>query len=297
MKHKSSFNLVFPGLLRRRKNPSSSHVPSRPGLRVLLALLVISSTASLDAAETAPPDGAPPPAPTGPKIEFEKPIYDFGKVRAGDPVKHTFIFTNLGDATLILANVQPSCGCTTAGEWSRQVEPGKTGTIPVQFNSGNYSGPVTKTVTVTSNDKRQPSLGLQIKGTLWKPIEVTPQLAVLNLPAGAQTNATTVVRIVSNLDEPITLSAPESNNRAFTAQLTPTQPGKEFQLTISAAPPFEPGKAQAQITLKTSSTNSPLLTVNAWANVQPTVAAHPAPPPLAPLSDPSQIQNPATKSF
>jgi len=29
----------------------------------------------------------------------------------------------------------------------------------VQFNSGNNSGPVSKSVTVSSNDKRQPSLG------------------------------------------------------------------------------------------------------------------------------------------
>jgi hypothetical protein len=164
----------------------------------------------------------------------------------------------------------------------------------VQFNSGNYSGPVTKTVTVTSNDKRQPSLGLQIKGALWKPIEVTPQFAVLNVPSGGQTDATTRVRILSNLDEPITLSAPESNNRAFTALLAPTQPGKEFQLTISAAPPFEPGKAQAQITLKTSSTNMPLITISDLANVQPALAVS---PPTHPLAPPSPARDPATKSL
>lgn len=270
-------------------------LPSQPGPCVFLTLLLISPAVSpLEAAETALPGGPVSPTATGPKLQFEAPVYDFGKVRAGEPVKHTFIFTNLGDATLILANVQPSCGCTTAGEWTRQVEPGKTGTIPVQFNSGNYSGPVTKTVTVTSNDKTRPSAVLQIKGTLWKPIEVTPQMAVLNVPLGTQTNVVTVVRIVSNLDEPITLSAPESNNRAFTAQLTPTQPGKEFQLTISAAPPFEPGKAQAQITLKTSLTNMPLITINALVSVQPALAASPLPQPLAP---PSPSGRPATKSL
>src|ERR1017187_3101116 len=68
--------------------------------------------------------------------------------------------------------------------------------------------------------------------------------------------------VLLTLLEPITLSARESNNRAFTAQLNPTQPGKKFQLTISAAPPFEPGKAQAQITLKTSSTKMPLITIS-----------------------------------
>src|ERR1017187_2295105 len=103
--------------------------------------------------------------------------------------------------------------------------------------------------------------------------------------------------VLLTLLEPITLSARESNNRAFTAKLTPTQPGKEFQLTISAAPPFEPGKAQAQITLKTSSTNMPLLTVTAWAHVHPAPAAHPPPQALAPPAVPSPVQNSTPKSF
>ena len=70
----------------------------------------------------------------GPKIQFETQLYEFGRVRAGDPVKYTYVFTNTGDALLVLNNVQPQCGCTAAGEWTKQVEPGQTGKIPIQFN-------------------------------------------------------------------------------------------------------------------------------------------------------------------
>ncbi len=79
-----------------------------------------------------------------PKIVFATPVYDFGKVKSGDPVKYTYVFTNTGDATLTLSDVHPSCGCTTAGDWTRQVEPGKTGAIPVQFNSAAYGGATTR---------------------------------------------------------------------------------------------------------------------------------------------------------
>ena len=261
--------------------------PSGLALWVLLALPLLHPAPSLlAAAEVLLPDGTGSANNTGPRIQFETTAYDFGKLRAGEPVKHTFLFTNLGDATLVLSNVQPSCGCTTAGEWSRQVEPGQTGTIPLQFNSANYSGPVTKTVTVTSNDRRQPSLGLQIKGTLWKPIEVIPQFAVLNLPVEASGQATTVVHILNNLDEPITLAEPESNNHAFAARVSTLKPGREFQLSITATAPIEPANAQAQIRLQTSATNMPIITVTAWANVQ----RPPAPnPPLSirrPLAQP-----------
>jgi len=211
----------------------------------------------------------------GPKIQFATPVYDFGKVKSGEPVKYTFIFTNTGDEMIFITNVQPSCGCTTAGEWSRQVEAGKTGTIPVQFNSANYNGQVMKTVTVTSNDKTQPSVGLQLKGTVWKPIEVNPQFAAINVPAESQEPVKTEVRIINNMDEVLEVWAPESNNKAFTAQVKTNTAGKEFVVTISTVPPLEAGNVQATITLKTSSTNMPVVNITAWANVQAVVVVNP----------------------
>src|SRR5689334_22874776 len=89
----------------------------------------------------------PAPSTGGPQIQFDNQVYDFGKVTAGDVVKHTFVFTNTGTQTLELSDVHPSCGCTTAGDWTRKVEPGQTGSIPLQVNTANFNGAVTKTVT------------------------------------------------------------------------------------------------------------------------------------------------------
>lgn len=224
-------------------------------------------------ATTAPATATP--ASGGAKIHFQTPVYDFGKVKSGEPVKYTYYFTNTGTDTLYLTNVQPSCGCTTAGDWSRKVDPGQTGTIPIQFNSANYGGQVLKTITVTSNDKDQHSIGLQLKGTVWKPVDVSPMFAVMTIPPDSQSNVTTKVHIVNNMEEPITLNPPESSNKAFIAQLRTNTPGKDFEMTITAMPPFEQQNMQSQITLKTSSTNVPTLSVTAWANVQQAVVVSP----------------------
>ena len=95
---------------------------------VSVCSLLVAGTAILSAQQAppapAPTSAAPPPVTIGaigPKIAFETPVYDFGKVKSGDLVKHTFTFTNTGDELLILTNVQPSCGCTTAGEWTKKV--------------------------------------------------------------------------------------------------------------------------------------------------------------------------------
>ncbi len=223
----------------------------------------------------AAPDSAPGTNTAGARIQFATPVYDFGKVRSGELVKYAYAFTNIGDRLLELTAVRPSCGCTTAGEWSRKVEPGQTGSIPIQFNSGNFNGQVAKTITVTCNDTNKPSVVLQLKGTIWKAVDVTPQYAVLNLTVESPTNSTTV-RIVSNEEGPLTLFAPESNNKVFDAEVKTNQPGKEFLVIIKAVPPLPLGSTRGIVSLKTSSTNMPIISITAIANVQPAVGVAPS---------------------
>ena len=224
-----------------------------------------------------------------PRIQFDNTVWDFGRLPAGEVFKHTFFFTNVGSSVLELTQVQPGCGCTTAGEWTRRLEPGQTGSIPMQFNSANFQGPVLKNVVVHSNDKKQPNTILQIKGTLWKAIEVVPQFVMINVMPDSLA-ASNVVQIINNGEDYLVLSNPESNNPLFHANLLTNRPGKEFQLIISARPgEMTNNMAQGQITMKTSSASVPVVAVTAWANVQP--ALNIAPPqvvlPAGPLKTPT----------
>ncbi len=176
---------------------------------------------------------------------------------------------------LEIKDVHPSCGCTTAGEWSRQVEPGQTGTIPIQFNSGNFTGQIGKSISVTCNDPAQPTETLHIKGTVWRPIDVIPQSAILNLSAESPSNATTV-RIINNLEEPLTLSNLQCKSSAFAAELTTNQPGKAYSVLIKTVPPWPTNSVNGQVTLQTSATQMNLITITAWANVQPVLTAMPS---------------------
>lgn len=211
----------------------------------------------------------------GPKIQFNTPVHDFGKISAGEVVNYSYIFTNVGDAQLIITNVQPSCGCTAAAAWTREVEPGKTGAIPIQFNSANFGGPVAKMVTVVCNDKTQPAVYLQIKGTIWKPIEVTPTYAVINVPPES-TGGSTTVKILNNMEAALFLGKPAANQPGFALDMKTNQPGKEYELTVSTVPPLKPGNVQAEIKIPTSATNTPTLSVRIWANVQPALSILPA---------------------
>ena len=85
------------------------------------------------------------------RIVFEEMAHDFGTMKEGAVVEHTFDFKNEGKVPLIISNVRSSCGCT-APSWPKDpIEPGKKGKIQVRFNSsGKYEQQV-KPVIITAN--------------------------------------------------------------------------------------------------------------------------------------------------
>src|SRR5688572_3519378 len=211
----------------------------------------------------------------GPKIQFAQPVFDFGRVKAGEVVKHAFVFTNTGSANLEILDVKPGCGCTAAGTWDKLVEPGKTGSIPLQLNSTGFGGKITKSANIFCNDPAQSNVVLQITGTVWKPLELTPASAMFNLRSEDQTNETRILRIVSNLEEPVTLSDPVCSNAFFRAELKVVRPGKEFELLVTALTPITNATLHAPIAIKTSSREQPEINTYAYATVLPAISVMP----------------------
>ncbi|HTO15869.1 MAG TPA: DUF1573 domain-containing protein [Edaphocola sp.] len=101
----------------------------------------------------------------GPKIEFKKVKHDYGTVKQGADGTCTFEFKNTGKKPLIISNAQASCGCTVP-EWPKQpIAPHKTAVIKVKYDT-NRTGPINKSVTITSNATNEPTKVLQIVGTV-----------------------------------------------------------------------------------------------------------------------------------
>lgn len=239
----------------------------------------------------------------GPRIQFATTNYEFGKVHAGEVVKYTYAFTNIGDEPLEINAVHPGCGCTTATEWTHHAEPGQGGTIPVQFDSTKFNGPVHKLVTVTSNDKQQPNVNLQLSGTVWKEFEIIPPYPVLTVGPEA-TNTFVNVRVICNLDDPIAISTVASSNPDFGTEIIRTNvPGKEFLLRIFPLPHTNSGSIQAKVILNTSSDKLPVIEVPFWANLLPVITL--SPPeillPAMPLADKATptllLQNNTSRPF
>ena len=84
-------------------------------------------------------------------IEVPETKFDFGRIKEGDKVRHTYMVKNAGDNPLLIANVQVSCGCTAPFYSKDPIAPGQTGEITLEFNSAGKHDTVTKNAMITSN--------------------------------------------------------------------------------------------------------------------------------------------------
>lgn len=98
-------------------------------------------------------------------MAFQESEYDFGTIKEGEVVEHTFMFTNTGKAPLVIESASASCGCT-APDWTKTpVAPGEQGQVKVRFDSKNKAGQQSPTVTIRANTEPN-IMRISMKGTV-----------------------------------------------------------------------------------------------------------------------------------
>lgn len=117
-----------------------------------------------------------------PQIQFEKTVYDFGKVSVVESVTGSFKYKNVGDAVLKIEPPKASCGCTVAELKQDSLKPGESGELAFTFNLGRVRAEMAKQITITSNDPKTPVVGLTIKADYTplyelNPLTLAPELA------------------------------------------------------------------------------------------------------------------------
>ncbi|MDL1974393.1 MAG: DUF1573 domain-containing protein [Deltaproteobacteria bacterium] len=70
----------------------------------LAVILVLGCVTALTADQTGEADKGDVPLPG---ILIDEPVFDFGSLYEGDPVLHTFVIRNKGDAGLVIEKVKP----------------------------------------------------------------------------------------------------------------------------------------------------------------------------------------------
>lgn len=96
-------------------------------------------------------------------IKFDRLEYDFGSIQQASVVIAKFTFKNTGNSTLVIERIKTGCGCTSTLLSKKELNPGEQGSIEIAFDSEGYSGQVTRTVSVFTNDPANKEVKLKIK--------------------------------------------------------------------------------------------------------------------------------------
>lgn len=102
------------------------------------------------------------------KFKWESTLHNFGTIKVGEVVNHTFKFTNVGTEDLIISSTSASCGCTVPKHTKKPIPPGGTGEITVRYDSkGKPAGQQSPIITVVANTSPKQTR-LNLRGVLEK---------------------------------------------------------------------------------------------------------------------------------
>jgi cytochrome c biogenesis protein CcdA len=90
-------------------------------------------------------------------------FYDFGVVKEGETIKHTFILKNNEDVPVNIKEVNTSCACTSPKFDTKVVQPGKEVPIEISFNTQGYLGMRKRQLFVHTDSKVSPLVIFEIQ--------------------------------------------------------------------------------------------------------------------------------------
>lgn len=101
-----------------------------------------------------------------PVAVFQDIEFDFGDIKQGEKIEHTFEFKNTGKSNLLIRKIHSTCGCTTVNPKSDIIKSGETSELKAIFNSAGKTGPQSKSIYITTNSPTNPVITLRLKGNV-----------------------------------------------------------------------------------------------------------------------------------
>jgi Protein of unknown function (DUF1573) len=246
---------------------------ARLGCLVAAGLFVV---AGLEAQKPA----GKPAAAAAPKIEISPETKDAGTVAKGQVVQAVFVVKNTGGADLVISDARPSCGCTVAS-FDKVIKPGTEGKIQSSVDTKSFSGPISKSVLVVSNDPDRPQMNLFIKALVKPFVDVLPQ-AFVRFSVIKGDNAGQDVILLSE-EKGFRPTIAETSQPYVKAEILPAgdkdkiagRPGDQYKLRINVTPDAPEGLLNAPIRIATGVSQQPTVEVPVSGIIRPRVSVTP----------------------
>lgn len=130
--------------------------------------------------------------------------YDWGTTYPKDsPLKAKIKIKNAGNDILKIYEVKPGCGCTTAPLDKNELKQGEEATLDVSLNISSYTGNITKSIRITSNDPVNKDSFLYLKTNVFRPVVVLPNTNVTNRDMELNKEGSFEFQLKNQSDKPI----------------------------------------------------------------------------------------------
>jgi len=101
-----------------------------------------------------------------PVVSYDSESFDFGNIKPDSKSEHIFNLKNAGKKDLIIRNVMSSCGCTAVSPSKNIVSSGESVPLKVVFDAAGKSGRQNKTITIITNDPKNPTTVLRVSSNI-----------------------------------------------------------------------------------------------------------------------------------
>ena len=216
-----------------------------------------------------------------PKAVVPQDKVDVGTVAKGEVMKHVFVIKNTGTADLAITDVKPSCGCTVS-DYDKVIKPGAEGKIALTIETKQFSGPITKTALVLTNDPSMPQMTLHVSGNV-KPYVDTHPYGFFRLQALTGESVTSDLILTSDdaAFAPAKIEVPYKFLKATVAEAGEKERvagkgAKQYKLTLATAPDAPEGLLGGYVKLQTGVKQQPELELAISGYIKPTVTITPA---------------------
>ncbi|HPD33490.1 MAG TPA: DUF1573 domain-containing protein, partial [Candidatus Kapabacteria bacterium] len=133
--------------------------------------------------------------------------YDWGTTYPKDsPLKVKIKIKNTGNDILKIYEVKPGCGCTTAPLDKNELKQGEEATLDISLNISNFTGSITKSIRITSNDPVNKDTYIYLKTNVFRPLIVQPNSNITNSDMSLNKEATYSFQLKNQGDKPITIT-------------------------------------------------------------------------------------------
>lgn len=207
-------------------------------------------------------------------ISFQNPMVDFGTVNRGQKMSAVFTFVNIGKGPLAIQGVQTSCDCTTVTPAKGKIfEPGQTGSIDVNFDSKDYTGKVTKALTVITNERSMSDRTLSITANVNSELDASPPLADFGTVVPSKL-AQQTIRVKNRMKTELKIEKLRYN--AEFLDVGYTKEGADYVIYVKLKPTAPIGFFKETIWVENNSTALADLPIPVRATIESQIAAAPA---------------------